>query len=276
MKESTLPSAVQIKGSWAHALSGDFVDTCWEGQNAGIASSISSFWKETCWTQTFLPPPQNTEVSRSLFYSIPHYLCIKGTEEFFANTYPPPMSRAGDTQPDMQAFLRLLATWKYSCSHREIPLLPVPPSISPRDRPIMGGGCRRAAPTQQGEAWAGFARTRFFPQTLAEHVQAERFEMFIKWLSLAGKQSESHSPAKSQQHRGARAAQIGGYLTVSRQEKLSFLFPKNWWCQSHINHMPYTHTEQHFHNFYIVKLRDGFVPIYSKCQGSFVFQIRPS
>lgn len=219
--------------------------------------------------------------SPALFSTLFHmYLCIKGTEEFFANTYPSPMSRAGDTQPDMQAFLRLLATWKYSCNHRAIPLLPVPLSISLRDRPIMGGGCRRAAPTQQGEAWAGFARTRFFPQTLAEHVQAERFEMFIKWLSLAGKRSESHSPAKSQQHRGARAAQIGRYLTISRQAKLFFLFPKNWWCQSHINHMPYTHThthtEQHFHNFYIVKWRDGFVLIYSKCQGSFVFQIRPS
>lgn len=165
--------------------------------------------------------------SPALFSTLFHmYLCIKGTEEFFANTYPPPMSREGDTQPDMQAFLRLLAAWKYSCNHRAIPLLPVPPSISLRDRPIMGGGCGRAAPTQQGEAWAGFARMRFFPQTLAEHVQAERFEMFIKWLSLAGKQSESHSPAKSQQHRGTRASQIGGYLTVSRQAKLFFPFPK--------------------------------------------------
>lgn len=33
--------------------------------------------------------------------------------------------------------------------------------------------------------------------------------MFIKWPSLAGKLSESHSPAKSQQDGGARAAQIG-------------------------------------------------------------------
>lgn len=40
-------------------------------------------------------------------------------------------------------------------------------------------------------------------------MQAKRFEKFIKWLSLAGKLSESHSPAKSQQHGGARAAQIG-------------------------------------------------------------------
>lgn len=82
----------------------------------------------------------------------------------------------------------------------------------------------------------------FSPQTSTEHVQAERLEMFIKWPSLAGKRSESHSPAKSQQHGGARAAQIGRYLTVSRQAKPFFLFPENWWCQSHISHMPYTHT----------------------------------
>ena len=36
------------------------------------------------------------------------YLCIKGTVELFANIYPPPVSTEGDTQPDTQAFLRLL------------------------------------------------------------------------------------------------------------------------------------------------------------------------
>lgn len=57
---------------------GDFADTCWEGQNAGIASSITGFWEETCWTQTFLQPPQNTEVSCSLFYSIPYVSLHQG------------------------------------------------------------------------------------------------------------------------------------------------------------------------------------------------------
>lgn len=43
------------------------------------------------------------------------------------------------------------------------------------------------------EAPAGSAKPRFSrlsPQTSAEHVQGERFEMFIKWPSLAAKQSE--------------------------------------------------------------------------------------
>lgn len=105
-------------------------------------------------------------------------------------------------------------------------------SISPRDRPVLGGGCGTAATPQRAEAPAGSAETRaprFPPQTPAEHMQGERLEMLMKWPSLAAKQRESHSAAKSQQHGGARAAQIGGYLTISRQGKLlSSFFPKSW------------------------------------------------
>lgn len=115
---------------------------------------------------------------------------------------------------------------------------PSPPP-SPRGTDPSWVGAVGEQPPTAGRSPSRSAKTRFSPQTSAEHVQGERFEMFIKWPSLAAKQS--HSAAKSQQHGGARAAQIGRYLTVSKQGKLLFfLFPKSWWCQSHISHMPHT------------------------------------
>lgn len=94
---------------------------------------------------------------------------------------------------------------------------------------------------------------------------------------------KSHSAAKSQQHGGARAARIGGYLAVPRQAKLLFPFSKKAGgagltsSTCHMHSCTKTHTEQRCHPyFYIVKRRDGFVLMYSNRLGRFIFQIHPS
>lgn len=133
-------------------------------QNAGIASLVSGFRKEIGWTQTFLLPPQN-KVS-SLFTLFHMYLCIMETEELFANNHPYPVSTEGGTQAGIPGFMRSHPSWKHSCDFRAIPLSTVPFSSSLRDRPVIGGSCRRAAPMQQ-EAHAGFARMTFFPSNIS-------------------------------------------------------------------------------------------------------------
>lgn len=128
------------------------------------------------------------------------------------------------------------------------PLIHAPPLHLPKGQTHHGWGLWESSPYAEGEARAGFARMRFVPQPSAEHVQAERLEMFIKRLILAGKRSESRSPAKSQQHGGARAAPAG-YLAVSRQAKRLFphfqrtggASPTSATCHSHIRAQ--THTQ---------------------------------
>lgn len=149
---------------------------------------------------------------------------------------------------------------------------PTPPSPRGTDPSWLG-----AVGQQQEEAPAGSAKTRvsrFSPQTSAEHVQGERLQTFIKWPSLAAKWSESCSVAKSQQHGGARAAQIGRYLTVSRQEKL-FSFSKELVVSAPFQ--PHaTHTQRSSATETPTLWREGLRPIYSKCLGSLRFQIHPS
>lgn len=125
------------------------------------ASSTSGIWKEIRGTQTFLYHLPKIPKSRALFSPLFHVdLRIEGRGSS-ANIHPPPVSTEGDPHPDMQVFPRLLPSRKYSCNYRAVPLSAESPSISPRDRPVLGGGCGRAAAPQQGEAPAALQRPGF-------------------------------------------------------------------------------------------------------------------
>lgn len=68
--------------------------------------------------------------------------------------------------------------------------------------------------------------------------------MFIKWPSLAAKQSESHSAAKSQQHGGARAAQTGDISLFQGKKNCFFPFPKKLVSVLLQPHATHTHTQR--------------------------------
>lgn len=121
------------------------------------------------------------------------------------------------SSPAMQEFPRLFPPRNPAAITQQS----LPPSISPRARPILAGLWHSRAP-EQGEA-PGFPG---LPSNLSRALQGESFEMFIKWPSLAAKQSESHSAAKSQQHGGARAAQTGDISLFQGKKNCFFPFPK--------------------------------------------------
>lgn len=164
-----------------------------------------------------------TQRSPALFSALFHmYLCINGRQRSSLQTSaPPPCEYRGRYSSRHAGFPEITPILKTQLQLQSNSSLIHAPLHLPEGQTHHGWGLWESSPYAEGKAWAGFARMRFVPQPSAEHVQAERFEMFIKWLILAAKWSESHSPAKSQQHGGARAAPIG-YLTVSRQAKLLF------------------------------------------------------
>lgn len=210
-------------------------------QKRKVPAPLQEIWKEIRRTQTFLCHLPKIPKSRALFSPLFHvYLRIEGRGELCKHPSPscehrgrPSPRHAG--VPEITPIPEIQLQLQSSSSLGRVPL------HLPEGQTRPGWGLWESSCPTAGRSPSRPAKTRFSPQTSAEHVQGERFEMFIKWPSLAAKQSESHSAAKSQQHGGARAAQIGRYLTVSKQGKLLFfLFPKSWWCQSHISHMPHT------------------------------------
>lgn len=127
VKDSTMPFAGQTRDSWG-TLSEAFA----EGKNS---SSTSGFWKETRWTQTFLYRLPKTRKSCALVSPLLcMYLCIEGQEKLHKHP-PPPASTEGDRAgvPGITPLLEI-----------QLQLQSNSPSISPRARAILAGGCGRS------------------------------------------------------------------------------------------------------------------------------------
>lgn len=213
MKDSTVPFAVQTRGSWG-ALSGAFAG----GKNA---SSTSEFWKETCWTQIFC-----TISPRYISLVLSFLLSSVGT---YASRDREPLQTLTPLLPAQreitQAFPGLLPSWKHSCNSRAIPLSAVPPPSLRGTDPSWVGAVGEQQPHSGEKPQPALPRPGL-PGFPLKHQPSKGGGWKCSLSGRVWQQSESHSAAKSQQHGGARAAQTGGYLTVSRQEKLLSSFSR--------------------------------------------------